>query len=162
MFCIIEAEADFEEAARALERRIAQAHSCSRRASIIPHVRIHKRGVCSLRVWSVTQVIRRNLGVCHAEAARHRHAPGGLLTTSATLESSDCAIRTDLHSLFTSCSLPQSGTSLALQHKMADSRLLATVHDEDEGDIGIVIVCGVGSIGFKSKFEPMIFALVVL
>ena len=53
------------------------------------------------RAFGLSQnLICHNLGVCHAQAARHRHIPGALVKASATLKNRDSAIRTDLHSLF--------------------------------------------------------------
>ena len=54
---------------------------------------------------------RHSLCACHIEAARRRHVPGEFVKTSATVAMSD------LGSLFRPSLLPQSGTSLAFQHR---------------------------------------------
>ena len=61
--------------------------------------------------------IRHSLGACHTQGVRHRHLPVDL---SRHLPPSQCLILpwgADLDSLFTPSLLPQSGTSLALQHR---------------------------------------------
>ena len=61
-----------------------------------------KRGV-----WPSRNFFRHRLGVCLAEAARHRHAPVGLVKTFATIAIFDSAIMADLDSLITPSFLPQ-------------------------------------------------------
>ena len=81
--------------------------------------------------------IRHSLDVCHTEIASHRHFPGGFVKTSATVEISASAIRTDLDRLITPSLLPQSGTCLKMQHRwqIRGCKLQCNdVVDEDEGD----------------------------
>ena len=61
----------------------------------------------------------------------------GLVETSATVAIFDSAIRTDLDSLITPSLLPQSGTSLQMQHRWQTQGCKlqrSDVVDEDEGD----------------------------
>ena len=80
---------------------------------------------------------RHSLCACHTEAARHRHVLGEFVKTSATVAMFDSAIGTDLGSLFRPSLLPQSGTSLAFQHRWQTRGCKLQRNDvvnEDEGD----------------------------